>query len=66
MPRCDECCELREGDEKMNKLRAWGDVMMDEDGVEFDVLPLLEDKGALASAAICSVILVALLVSQLL
>lgn len=50
----------------MNKPRAWGDVMMDEDGVEFDVLPLPEDKGALASAAICSAILVALLVSQLL
>lgn len=50
----------------MNKPRAWGDVMMDEDDVEFDVLPLLEDKGALVSAAICSVILVALLVSQLL
>lgn len=54
------------GDEEMKELRAWGDVMMDEDGVEFDVQPLLEDKGALASAAICSAILVALLLSQLL
>ena len=50
----------------MNKPRAWGDVMMAEDGVEFDVRPLVEVKGALGSGAICGVVLVALLVSQLL
>lgn len=50
----------------MKGLRALGDVMMDEDGVEFDVLPLLEDKGALCSALVSGVILAVLLLSQLL
>lgn len=49
----------------MKGLRALGDVMMDENGVEFDVLPLSEDRGALISALICGVILATLVISYL-